>query len=154
MRSNLSGDTLMQVKEMLKAKRADVITAKPTDTIDTLTHLLALEKIGAVVVAVGDKTVIGIISERDIIRGLAVHGPSLLAMRITEIMTHDVLTCNLDDNIKDIMRRMTIRRIRHLPVVENNQLVGLISIGDIVKNRLDLMELEANVLRDQLVAHH
>jgi len=144
----------MQVKEMLKAKRADVITANPSDTIDALTHLLVLEKIGAVVVAVGDKSVIGIISERDVVRGLAQHGSDLLAMRVTEIMTHDVLTCNLDDNIKDIMRRMTLRHIRHLPVVEKNQLVGLISIGDIVKNRLDLMELEANVLRDQLVAHH
>ena len=144
----------MLVKEMLKAKRADVVTAKPNDTIDALAHRLTLENIGAIVVSANGKNVEGIISERDVVRGLSRHRSNLLTMRVSELMTHDVLTCSPDDNIKDIMRQMTQRRIRHLPVVEKGQLRGLISIGDVVKNRLDLMQLEANVLRDQLVAHN
>ena len=144
----------MLVKELLKGKRADVVTAKPNDTIDVLAHRLTLENIGAVVVSSNGKKVEGIISERDVVRGLSRNRSNLLTMRVSELMTHKVLTCSPDDNIKDIMHQMTQRRIRHLPVVVKGQLIGLISIGDVVKNRLDLMQLEANVLRDQLVAHN
>ncbi|MGI9483278.1 MAG: CBS domain-containing protein, partial [Hyphomicrobiales bacterium] len=144
----------MLVNEMLKAKRADVITVKPHETLNTLVHRLAMENIGAVVVSNDGESVDGIISERDVVRGLTRHGPHLLQMTVSEIMTEHVLTCNPDDNIKEIMRLMTQRRIRHLPVVKNGGLIGLISIGDVVKDRLELMQLEANVLRDQLVAHN
>ena len=143
----------MLVNEMLKAKRTDVVTVKPHETLNTLVHRLTMENIGAVVVSTDGGKVDGIISERDIVRGLTRHGAHLLEMTVAEIMTEHVLTCSPNDNIKDIMRQMTQRRIRHLPVAENGRLMGLVSIGDVVKDRLELMELEANVLRDQLVAH-
>ena len=144
----------MLVKEMLKAKRSDVVTVRPSDTIETLVHRLNLENIGAVVESENGKQVDGIISERDLVRGLAHHSAHMLAMKVADLMTQKVLSCHPDDNVKDIMKQMTQRRIRHLPVVENSELKGLIGIGDVVKDRLELMELEANVLRDQLVAHH
>jgi len=84
---------------------------------------------------------------------LADHRDDLLAMPVSELMTRSVATCALDADVKDLMRIMTQRRIRHLPVLDNGRLAGIVSIGDVVKNRLDDMELEANVLRDSLIAH-
>lgn len=143
----------MLVSEMLKANRADVVSAKPGDSVDTAARLMKLENIGALVVSENGVSVDGIISERDIVRGLTVHGAATLGLPVSDLMTPDVLTCGPGDNVKDIMRRMTTARVRHIPVVEERRLRGVVSIGDVVKNRLELMELEANVLRDQLVAH-
>lgn len=143
----------MKVREILNAKRAGVTVVRPRETIDALAHRLKLEGIGSVVISSDGVTVEGIISERDIVRGLADHRNNLLAMPVSELMTRSVTTCTPDDNIKDIMRTMTQRRIRHLPVLDKGELVGIISIGDVVKNRLEDMELEANVLRDSLIAH-
>ena len=143
----------MQVKAILKTKGTGVITVPPQTTIDALAHRLRLENIGAVVVRGDGASVDGIISERDVLRGLAEHGTELLVMPVQDLMTRGVQTCTPDASVKDVMRLMTQKRVRHLPVVEGERLVGIISIGDVVKNRLDEMEMEANVLRDSLIAH-
>ena len=142
----------MQVKSILKAKGTRVITVAPHTTIDALAHRLRLENIGAVVVSSDGVTVDGIISERDVLRGLAEHGTELLVMPVEALMTHGVQTCTPEADVKDVMRLMTQKRIRHLPVVNGDRLVGIVSIGDVVKNRLDDMEMEANVLRDYAIA--
>ncbi|MBI2587077.1 MAG: CBS domain-containing protein [Rhodospirillales bacterium] len=142
----------MTVANILNEKGTKVATARPHETIGTLVHKLKLENIGAVVVSQDGKRVDGIISERDIVRGLAAHGAELLSMRIDKLMIRDVLTCAPGDSVKDVMQTMTTRRVRHLPVVENGKMVGLVSIGDVVKNRLQDVEMEARVLRDYITA--
>ena len=115
---------------------------------------MKLKGIGALVVSEDGSQVAGIISERDIVRGLVDHGHELLDVRVSDLMTRTVKTCTMDANIKDIMAVMTRSRFRHLPVVEESRLVGIISIGDVVKNRLEEVELEADVLRDAYIASH
>ena len=143
----------MRVRQILETKGTGVVTVHPHETVDALTHKLKLERIGAAVVSSDGTSVDGIITERDIIRGLADHRDELLAKPVSELMTRGVATCSPDADVKDLMRIMTQRRIRHLPVIERGALAGIVSIGDVVKNRLDDMELEANVLRDTLIAH-
>lgn len=143
----------MKVQEILNTKSAGVTVVRPQETVDMLTHRLRLEGIGSAVVSSDGVTAEGIISERDIVRGLADHREGVLAMPVSELMTRGVTTCAPGDNIKDIMRTMTQKRIRHIPVLKNGKLIGIVSIGDVVKNRLEDMELEANVLRDSLIAH-
>jgi CBS domain-containing protein len=131
-----------------------VATIRPETAISTVVRRLKLEGIGALVVSEDSVQVVGIISERDIVRGLAEEGADLMEKRVLDLMTSPVKTCTLDANIKDIMAVMTRSRIRHLPVVEEGRLVGIISIGDVVKNRLEEVELEADVLRDAYIASH
>ncbi len=140
----------MKVEELLRGKGREVVTIGTHATIDTLVRRLRLEKIGAVVVSDDGETVDGIISERDVVNGLADHGAELRAMMVSELMTRNVVTCAPSDEIRDIMRLMTQKRIRHLPVIYHGKLAGVISIGDVVKNRLEDMQMEANVLRDYL----
>lgn len=140
----------MKVEQLLSAKGRDVVTIGTHATIDILARRLRMEKIGAVVVSDDGETVEGIISERDIVNGLAVHGAELRAMMVSELMTKNVITCSPSDDIRDLMRLMTQKRIRHLPVLDHGKLAGLVSIGDVVKNRLEDMQMEANVLRDYI----
>ena len=140
----------MKVEQLLSGKGRQVVTIKTHSTIDALAHRLRLEKIGAVVVSDDGETVDGIISERDVATGLAEHGSQLRAMTVSELMTKHVVTCTPDDDIRDIMHLMTLKRIRHLPVMADGKLAGVISIGDVVKNRLEDMQMEANVLRDYI----
>ena len=142
----------MTVQNILNEKGTKVATVRPHETIGTLVHKLKLENIGAVVVSQDGKRVDGIISERDVVRGLAAHGAELLAMRIDKLMIRDVLTCAPEDSVKDVMQTMTSRRVRHLPVVEKGKMVGVVSIGDVVKDRLQDVEMEARVLRDYITA--
>ena len=142
----------MKVREILKSKGSRVVTASPHATIDALVHRLKLEGIGAAVVTEDGSRVDGIVSERDVVRSLASFGPRLLDMRVADIMTNAV-TCTPEDGVKEVMRRMTIQRVRHLVVIEEGRLAGIVSIGDVVKSRLDEIEMEANVLRDYIVAH-
>ncbi len=142
----------MTVAIILKEKGTKVATVRPHETIGTLVHKLKLENIGAVVVSQDGERVDGIISERDVVRGLAAHGAELLAMRIDKLMIRDVLTCTPGDSVKDVMQTMTTRRVRHLPVVDKGKMVGVVSIGDVVKNRLQDVEMEARVLRDYITA--
>ncbi len=144
----------MKVAEILKQKGQDVISVRPTESIETLSHRLRLARIGAMVVLGEGGALDGIISERDIIHGIAEHGARCLELTVADIMTRRVVTCTPEDSVSRIARIMTENRIRHLPVVEGGSLVGVVSVGDVVKNRLEEMSLEANVLRDIAIAGH
>ncbi len=144
----------MKVAEILKQKGQNVISVRPTESIETLSHRLRLARIGAMVVLGEGGALDGIISERDIIHGIAEHGPKCLELTVADLMTRRVLTCTPEDSVTRIARTMTENRIRHLPVVEGAKLVGVVSVGDVVKNRLEEMSLEASVLRDLAIAGH
>lgn len=144
----------MKVEAILKHKGHRVITAPPDATIMTIAHRLTLERIGAIVISKDGKRVEGIVSERDIVRAIAGHGAEILGAdrHVREIMTSPVRTCRLSDEVKNLMEQMTRFRIRHLPVVTDETMVGMISIGDVVKSRLGEVEMEADVLRDAYIA--
>ncbi len=144
----------MKVAEILKQKGQNVISVRPTESIETLSHRLRLARIGAMVVVGEGGALDGIISERDIIHGIAEHGPKCLDLTVADLMTQRVITCTPQDNVTRIAQQMTENRIRHLPVVEGAKLVGVVSVGDVVKNRLEEMSLEASVLRDLAIAGH
>jgi CBS domain-containing protein len=137
----------MQVATILATKGRSVVTAKAGTSIPEIAQLLKSKKIGAAVVTDDGGQVAGIISERDLVHGLARHGARLLDMHVGELMTRDVQTCGGDLDIDDVMKVMTESRIRHLPVIEGGKLTGIISIGDVVKYRLDALEDEANQLK-------
>lgn len=137
----------MNVDAILKVKGDVVVTIAPAATIANAIELLREKRIGAVVVTSDGRTPQGILSERDVVRGLGAHGAALLTRRVEEIMTRAVVTCAPGDRVADLMALMTERRIRHLPVIRNGALAGLVSIGDVVKNRLDEIELETSSLK-------
>lgn len=141
----------MTVEAILKRKGSRVATIGKEATIAAAAQRLNLDHIGALVVTEGTR-VIGIISERDIIGGLARHGALALEKRVEDLMTWPVVTCTREQAIKDVMSTMTRQRIRHLPVVEEDALLGIISIGDVVKDRLEELEMEAGVLHDLMIA--
>ncbi len=140
----------MDVASILKSKGKNVVTARPDAKIAEVVRELKDERIGALVVSEDNIEVLGIISERDIVRGLADHGLDLLDMRVDKLMTREVFTCAPTDRTSQLMATITERRIRHLPVIENGVLCGIVSIGDVVKVRLDEIESEANALRDYI----
>jgi CBS domain-containing protein len=142
----------MYVRDIIATKGGRVFTTQPGATIAAITRLLAQHRIGAVLVTDEQEQVVGILSERDIVRGLAAHGSGVVEMSVADLMTRDVLRCQPDDTIADIMGVMTARRIRHLPVMEEGRLAGLVSIGDVVKYRLDETKLEVESLRDYVLA--
>ena len=144
----------MKIGDVLKRKGSGVVTMRSDSTIDTVVRRMRLERIGAVIISPDGKSVIGILSERDILHALAEHGTALLALKAEDLMTREVVTCSREDTLQSVMMKMTQRRIRHLPVVEQGQLAGIVSIGDAVKSRLEEVELEANVLRDSYLATH
>ena len=145
----------MTIAAILRAKGTHVETTTLETTLFTATWNLKIKGIGALVVVGGDGNhILGIISERDIIRALIEQGEQLLALPVSKAMTSPVLTCAREDRVTAVMARMTRHRVRHLPVVEGGKLAGLISIGDVVKYRLDELELEANVLRETLMVSH
>jgi CBS domain-containing protein len=144
----------MKVAEILKSKGTKVVTMRPGSTIDTVVHRMRLERIGAVIISPDGKSILGVLSERDILHALAEHGADLLRVKAEDVMTREVVTCSREDALQSVMVKMTQRRIRHLPVVEEGQLVGIVSIGDAVKSRLEEVELEASVLRDSYLATH
>ena len=129
------------------------LTTRPYATVATVIGVLKLKGIGALVVTDEAGRLAGIISERDIVRGLLTHGDELLKLPASELMTRSVKTCSPGDNIRDVMAKMTHSRVRHLPVLDGGRLCGIISIGDVVKNRLDELEMETGVLRDYIVGH-
>ena len=140
----------MKVRDILEAKGRHVITIRPDATIATAVHRLALERVGALVVSEDGATVTGIVSERDIVNALAHEGPTVMGTnrRVSEIMTSGVTSCTLDDNVKTVMAEMTRRRFRHLPVTENGRLVGIVSIGDVVKWTISELRFERDQLED------
>jgi CBS domain-containing protein len=137
----------MNVETILRAKGSAVATIRPDETVGAAVKELVSRNIGALVVSDDGETVNGIISERDVVHGLTDHGPALLSLKVAEIMTRRVVTCDPSDSVDQLMAEMTNRRIRHFPVVQDGQLRGIVSIGDVVKNRLDEVEYEARSLR-------
>jgi CBS domain-containing protein len=142
----------MKVADILKSKGAVVKTVRPNETAKTFAERLKNERIGAMIVSLDGRSLDGIISERDLAYGLAAYGDKLASMRVSDLMTKSVIVCAPEDSIAEIMTVMTQRRIRHLPVKSGDQLVGIISIGDVLKHRLGEVQLEANVLRDVAIA--
>ncbi|MBM3529843.1 MAG: CBS domain-containing protein [Alphaproteobacteria bacterium] len=140
----------MTVKAILAAKGGNVETIEPNTHVAAAAARLAEHKIGALVVTGPDRRVVGILSERDIVQVLAEQGASALELPLTEVMTRKVMTCVPGDTISSVMERMTAGKFRHLPVVDQGKLVGIVSIGDVVKFRLHEMEREQSALRDYI----
>jgi CBS domain-containing protein len=137
----------MNVETILQNKGSEVATIRPGDTVGAAVDALVSRNIGALVASEDGERVDGIISERDIVHALAHHGPGLLSLTVAEVMTRQVVTCDPAESVGELMAEMTNRRIRHFPVVLNGRLCGIVSIGDVVKNRLDEIEYEAKSLR-------
>jgi CBS domain-containing protein len=137
----------MNVETILRNKGNWVATIRPDATIADAVNMLHRERIGAIVVSEDGNSVDGILSERDVVNALADSGAALLARRVDDIMTRNVITCEPGDTVGGLMAEMTNRRIRHFPVVADGRLCGIVSIGDLVKNRLDEVEFEAQSLR-------
>ena len=140
----------MSVQAILRSKGTAVCTVRPDVTVAAAIDRLQAENIGALVVGDGDQDISGIVSERDIVRGLAERGASVLDLPVREIMTSPVRTCRPEDEIGDLMAMMTSYRIRHLPVEVDGRLAGIVSIGDVVKKRLEELEFERDVMRDMV----
>jgi CBS domain-containing protein len=138
----------MSIAEVLHTKGRRVVKVRTTDTVQAAVRKLSDERIGAVVVEDQWMRQAGIFSERDFVNAVAEHGPQALTFSVEKLMSAPVVTCGPADRVETAMAAMTMARIRHLPVVENGQLVGIVSIGDLVKHRLDEKALEANVLLD------
>src|SRR5450830_2042498 len=140
----------MIVKNILASKSGNVVTIEPTADVAAAVKLLTERRIGAVVILGADHRIVGILSERDIVRALAEHGPTVLQGPVGQVMTRDVNTCSDDDTIAGLMGRMTTGKFRHMPVVEQGKLIGIVSIGDVVKNRVEEIEHESKALRDYI----
>ncbi|KQX61558.1 CBS domain-containing protein [Angustibacter sp. Root456] len=139
----------MRISDVIRRKGAEVVTIKPDDTVRQLLDLLAQHRIGALVVSPDGSAVAGIVSERDVVRHLQRAGADVLDSPVAQIMTAEVTTCGPDDGVEHLMRLMTDQRVRHIPVVIDGVLHGIVSIGDVVKHRIDELQSE----RDQLVGY-
>ena len=140
----------MTVKAVLSRKGTDVTTIEPTATLAAAIKVLADRRIGAIVVTGAEGRIVGIISERDIVRAMAQHSAEALARPVSEMMTRNVVTCSERDTIADLMEKMTQGKFRHIPVVEQGKLAGIVSIGDIVKRRVEELEHDGEVLQDYI----
>jgi CBS domain-containing protein len=123
----------MKISQILDAKGSEVVTVGPEATVSDVMQ---------------DGEIAGIISERDVVSGLAAHGAGVLDMPVSDLMTRSVVTCSPESRVHELMKDMTLGRFRHLPVTKDNKLVGIISIGDVVKNRVEELESETHALRD------
>jgi CBS domain-containing protein len=142
----------MTVATILKTKGRDIITLAPHRTMADAVRTLSDKRIGAIVIAGGDGAIVGILSERDVVRAIGQDGPDGLTHPISRHMTAKVETARESDTVYEIMERMTLGKFRHIPVVENGRIAGIISIGDVVKHRLAEMEAEARAMRDYISA--
>lgn len=148
------GAGVMQVRDLLKAKGKKVASTNPHTPLADAARLMTRHRIGALVVIDQTGALSGIVSERDVARNLATHGPNLVEMHVDQIMTRKVMTCTPDDDLKSLMARMTEGRFRHLPVVQDETLCGIISIGDLVKHRLEELESENHQLQAYITGAH
>ena len=140
----------MNVKAILAAKGGDILSIEPTADLAAAAKLLSTHRIGAVIIRGAGGRLAGILSERDIVRALAEHGAAALDLPVGQVMTRNVATCGEEDIVASIMERMTAGKFRHMPVVENDKLIGLISIGDVVKQRVEEVERESEAIRDYI----
>ena len=142
----------MTIQNILRHKGNMVVTIAPDTKIGTAAHRLRLERIGAIVVTGDGRRIEGILSERDIVHGLTEHGAAVTDLPVSALMSRNVHTCGPDAEIRDVMRLMTLHRVRHVPVVDNGELRGIVSIGDVVKHHIAEVEMEASALKSYLVA--
>ena len=140
----------MNVKVILAAKGGDVVCIEPTADLAAAAKLLSVHRIGVVVIRGAGGRLSGILSERDIVRAVSEHGADALALPVAQVMTRNVVTCSEEESVAGIMERMTAGKFRHLPVVTEGRLVGLVSIGDVVKQRVEEIERESEALRDYI----
>jgi len=140
------------VSAILKGKGSAVITAEPTENLLAISNLIAKHRIGAVIISEPGGALLGILSERDIVNAVAASGARALDKPASEVMTRNLLTCEPGNSVDELMTIMTRSRVRHLPVVEQGRLVGIVSIGDVVKCKLDEASAEVGLLRDYVMA--
>ncbi len=141
----------MNVLTILRDKGSEVITTAPSATVMDAARVMTDKRIGAVLV-LDTGRVVGVVSERDIVRTISTRGAAALYLEVQDLMSSDVFTCRRDATIDELMAMMTERRIRHIPVVEDGQLYGMVSIGDVVKHRIEETEQEAEALRGYIRA--
>ncbi|MGZ3410284.1 MAG: CBS domain-containing protein [Xanthobacteraceae bacterium] len=140
----------MTVKTILSEKGTEVTTIEPNATLAAAVLSLSKQRIGAVVVTGADHRVVGILSERDIVRALAENGSQALERTVSEFMTRKVVTCTERDTVAELMERMTQGKFRHVPVVEQNRLAGIVSIGDVVRLRVEELNRDAQALQEYI----
>jgi CBS domain-containing protein len=140
----------MTVNDILRYKGNHVVTIEPAAALAAAVRTLVQHRIGALLVTGAGHRIVGIISERDVVRVLDEKGPAVLAAPVAEVMTRRVVTCDRNETIAEIMERITSGRFRHVPVIEHGRLVGIVSIGDVVKARLSELEHEQNALREYI----
>ena len=140
----------MNVKTILAAKGGDIVSIEATADLTAAAQLLAARRIGAIVIRGTEGRLAGILSERDIVRTIAQHGMAAPSMPVAQVMTRNVATCGEEDTIASLMERMTAGKFRHLPVVVKGELKGIVSIGDVVKQRVGEIESESEALRDYI----
>ncbi len=144
----------MLVNQILKSKGRDgVLTLKPTDPVADALKIMADQRIGTIVVSVDGKQATGILSERDIVRELGSRGDACLSETVGDLMTKDPVTCTGQETAEWVLQTMTDGRFRHLPVMEGEEMVGLISIGDVVKARLSELAMEKDALQGMIMGH-
>lgn len=141
----------MTIGTILSGRKGPVIAARKSDTVRAVVDLLAQHRIGAVPV-LDDDALVGIFSERDLVRLMSSYGPEALDRTLDEVMTKSPVTCEADKSVMGALSQMTQRRIRHLPVVDGTALIGFVSIGDLVKYRIDRIEAEAAAMRDYIAS--
>ena len=142
----------MKISDVIRYKGTDVVTIKPDESVANLLALLDEHRIGAVVVSSDGSTVDGIVSERDVVRQLHLTGTSVVDGPVSAIMTSDVTTGTVKDNITDVAATMTELRARHVPILDDGKLMAIVSIGDIVKHRLSELQSERDQLRDYITS--
>lgn len=140
----------MKVEHILQSKGADVFAVRQEDSIAAAVAILNEKNIGAVVVKGDGGKIVGILSERDIVRRLGKDGAEVMGMRVKDCMTGNPYTCSPDDSVDELMGKMTEKRIRHLPVSAGGRIVGVVSIGDVVKRKIEEIEREAAVLKEYI----
>jgi CBS domain-containing protein len=142
----------MKLAELIKGKHKDIVKISDDSNIATAASTMTEAKIGALLVEDGAGEIVGILSERDIVRGMGPHGADLHDVEVSELMTRNLIRCSPDDTVNEAMAMMTDRRIRHLPVFDGEELVGFISIGDLVKCRIMEVQGEAEALRQYILS--
>jgi CBS domain-containing protein len=140
----------MTVSTILAAKGHDVVTIEPNASIAAAAELLAKKRIGAIVILGVDRRIVGILSERDIVRAIRERGAYALSEPVSVVLTRSVSTCTAAETVISVMERMSAGKFRHMPVVDQGRLVGVVSIGDVVKHRLHAMERDSAAMRDYI----
>lgn len=142
----------MKVETILQRKGNDVLSLRPEDTVQTASAILAVNKIGALPVKNGDEELVGILSERDIVKGLYKIGASCVDSLVQDLMSSKVTTCTLDDEVQDVQQKMHQGRFRHIPVIKDGKLHGVVSQGDVMHMCIEKAQTEASVMRELAIA--